>query len=117
MKIKLNKCEHMDDWYTIVRAEHDDKEWWEDTGPNSARLMLSERIVPNACIEGTSSEMLSIAYAIRDSSSESFKRVAVHFAKDGVHLYSPRNSSEDGVVSVEEAMEFADEVIAELEKK
>jgi hypothetical protein len=61
MKIKLNKSEHMDDWYTIVRAEHDGREWPEQVGPNCFSWMMSERLVPNACIEGDSYEMLAIA--------------------------------------------------------
>ena len=114
MKIVLKQCEGMGDWYTIVRAEHDGREWFQDTGPNSSSFMMSERLVPNACIEGNTEEMLAIAHAVKNKTSESFKRVAVHFEEDGVHLYSPKNSSEDGVVTVQEASEFADEVIKQL---
>jgi len=117
MKIVLKQCEGMDDWYTIVRAEHDGREWFEDTGPNSSSFMMSERLVQDACIEGDGEQMLAIAHAIKNKTSESFKRIAVHFEKDGVHLYSPKNSSEDGVVSVQEAEEFADEFINMLEVK
>ena len=49
MRIKLNKCSG--DWYTIIRAEHDGKSWFEKTGPGSTRFMSSERLTPEACIE------------------------------------------------------------------
>ena len=32
----------------------------------------------------------------------------------GVHFWSPRNSQHDGVVTIEEADEFADQVLVEL---
>ena len=112
MKIKLNQC--YDDWFTIIRAEHDGKEWLEQVGPNSHQFMRSERLSPEACIEGSADEMLDIARAIKARRGASFGRCAVHFEDDGVHFWSPRNSQHDGVVTIEEADEFADQVIVKL---
>jgi hypothetical protein len=116
VKIKLkcfdggNMC-----WYTIIRVEHDGKIWWEPTGPNSARRMASERLTPEADIEGSAVEMLAVAHAIKNREAVSFRRCAVHFEDDGVHLCSPRNSEYDAVVTIEEANELADQIIKELE--
>lgn len=30
MRIKLETSEWIDDWYLIVRAEHDGRFWWEE---------------------------------------------------------------------------------------
>ena len=112
MKIKLNQC--YDDWFTIVRTEHDGKDWLEQVGPNSHQFMQSERLSPEACIEGPADEMIAIARAIKARRSVSFERCAVRFEDDGVHFCSPRHSQHDGVVTIEEADEFADQVIVEL---
>lgn len=114
MKIKLNHCEDLGDWYTIVRTEHDGKEWFERIGHNSQRFMTSERLSPEACIEGDAGEMLAIADAIKVRGAVSFKRVAVHFERDGAHFRSPKNSERDAVVTVDEADELADQILAEL---
>jgi len=114
MKIVLNHCEDLGDWYTIVRAEHDSKEWMEKTGPNCSRFMCSERLSPEACIEGDAGEMLALAQAIKRQGAARFKRCAVHFEADGVHFCSPKNSERDAVVTVEEANELADQILAEL---
>lgn len=115
MKIKLNHCEDLGDWYTIVRAEHDGREWMERTGPNSQRFMMSERLSPEACIEGNGAEMLELARAIKRRGTARFKRCAVHFESDGAHFSSPKNSEKDAVVSVEEADAFAEQVLSQLE--
>jgi hypothetical protein len=113
MKIKLNDCG--DNWYTIVRAEHDCREWWQECespyGGKYTQWMKSERLVPDACIEGDGDEMVEIALAIQDKRDISFKRVAVRFDVDGVHLYSPKNSNIDGIVSSEDAHEFAEKTL------
>lgn len=114
MKIVLSKSEHMDDWYTIVRAEHDGREWMEETGPNSYRFMMSERLSPESCIEGSGDEMLELAHAIKRRGTARFKRCAVHFDADGAHFSSPKNSERDAVVPVENAEEFAAQVLSEL---
>ena len=61
MKVTVNKNDDMGDWYTIERAEHDGRHWMERTDYGMA-LMSSSRI-GNADIEGTASEMLTIAAA------------------------------------------------------
>lgn len=104
----------MDDWYTIIRAEHDGREWSERISPTSVRLMCSERLSPEACIEGNREQMLAVANAIQQRKSVSFKRVAVHFSKEGVHFHSPKNSEVDAIVSLEEADELAAQIVAEL---
>lgn len=114
MKILLKKSNALRDWFTIVRAEHDGRKWEEQIGPNSFQHMTSERLTPNACIEGSSIEMISLAIAIKARGSASFKRCAVHCEADGVHFYSPKNSTEDAVVSVDDAEDFAEQVLDKL---
>lgn len=114
MKIKLHHCENLGDWYTIIRTEHDGRKWMERTSPNSQRLMMSERLSPEASIEGNGAEMLELAHAIKRRGMARFKRCSVHFESDGAHFSSPRNSERDVVVPVECADEFAAQVLAEL---
>lgn len=113
MKIVLVKDDHEFDWYTIEKSEHENKQWLEQVGLNSFSFMDTARI-SDACVEGTAEEMIEIARAIENRTSASFKRCAVHFGDDGVHFCSPRNSTVDGVVSIEEADELARQIIEEL---
>lgn len=113
MKIKLVKCDDMADWYTVERAKHEGRQWFEPAGPNCMRFMDSGRI-SDACVEGTAEEMREIALAIKARSSVSFKRCAVSVDGKEVSFWSPRNSSTDGVVPLEDADAFADAVLAEL---
>ena len=114
MKIKLHHCADMGEWYTIIRAEHDGRVWFESVGPNASRYMSSERLSPEACIEGDREQMLEIAAAIQRRGEAHFKRVAVHFEADGAHFRSPKNSEHDGVVTLAEADELAAQILAEL---
>lgn len=115
MKIVMEKSEWLCDWYLIVKAEHDGRVWKEKTGPNSYRMMCSERI-SNADIEGSEKEMLQIAEGILNRSNVmGLRRCAVRFEPDGVHFWSPRNSRVDGVVSIEEADELAGQIIRYFE--
>ena len=114
MKIKLNKSDCMDDWYTIVRAKHDGKEWMEKCGHNSIRFMCSERLSPEACIEGDGHEMLAIADAIKRRGSAHFKRCAVSFTAGAAQFWSPKNSEKQVLISIEDADELADQIVAEL---
>lgn len=116
MKITIRKSEHLPDWYLIVRAEHDNKTWVEVIDYIHYH-MKSERLSPEACIEGDSSEMIDIAKAIKSRTSASAKRVAVSFEDDGVHLYSPKNSQHHGIVTIEEADDLADQILAEFIKE
>lgn len=113
MKILLEKSEWLDDWYTIVRAKHDGRQWLERAGSNGMKFMCSERI-SDACVEGTSEEMMQIAKAIKTRSSASFKRCAVWIKGDIAYFCSPRNSTIDAEVALEDADAFAESVIAQL---
>jgi hypothetical protein len=113
MKIILEKCGISEDWYSIVRAEHDGREWYENNG-NYTQYMLSKRLVPNACIEGNSYEMKELAKAIRSRTDLSFKRCAVKFVEGVVYLYSPKNSTAPGIVSIEEVDELAIQIEKEI---
>lgn len=113
MKIKLNHC--FDEWYSIIRAEHDGREWIENIDTNTSRFMCSERLSPEACIEGTSEEIIEVALAIKDRRAIYFKRIAVSF-EYGFWFWSPKNSIHKVFISTEDADEFANEVIRELSK-
>lgn len=114
MKIKLEKSDWMDDWYTIVRAEHDGRDWMEQLGPNSARYMCSERLSPEACIEGTADEMLAIAVAIKCRGSVRFKRCSVRVEGNVAYFCSPKNSEHDAAIPLAEAHQFSEQVFKEL---
>lgn len=116
MKLALCQSELLDDWYTIEQAEHDNRSWFEPTGPNSSKFMYSGRI-SDACVEGPASEMLEIAQAIKARGSVSFRRCAVRVAGDTAYFCSPRNSSTDAVVPLADAAEFAEYVVAALGNK
>ena len=114
MKIKLNDCFGDGYWYTIIRAEHDGREWIENIDTNTSRFMCSERLSPEACIEGTKEEMLDVAKAIKNNGLAKYKRVAVSFAFGGFVFWSPKNSEHEAFISVEDADEFAEQVFKEL---
>jgi len=104
------------DWWTIERAEHQQKEWVEPVpgaGAGAFRFMHSGRI-SDACVEGPSHEMLALAEAIEKRKSEGFRRCAVTYRigasnprVDTFALSSPRNSTEPGILTIEEADELA----------
>jgi hypothetical protein len=116
MKIKLKNCEEfLAGWYTIVRAEHDGREWSEERKPGYLYHCMSERLEPTACIEGEGWEILELAKAIKARSYVSFKRCAVRAHLEiGVYLCSPKNSQTETLISFEDADEFANEVFALL---
>lgn len=108
MKLTIRKT-YLDDWYVIERAAHDGKEWFEPI-PGGFSLQCSSRF-SDADVEGTSAEMLAIAKAIRERRPESFKRCAVRPCGEGMMAFcSPRNSQEDGVVTIADADDLADEI-------
>lgn len=114
MKIKLKKSECLDNWFMIVRAEHDGREWWERVESGCERFMTSERLSPEACIEGTAEHMIGIATAIKERSMESFKRCEVRIEGDAAYFRSPKNSDGDVVVPLESADDLAAQILAEL---
>jgi len=105
-----------DDWFSIEKAEHDGRTWFERTAPNCLSLRCSCRI-SDADVEGTAEEMLEIADAIKHRQPIAFKRCAVSIESDGVHFWSPRNSTKDGVVTLEEADELSEQIFSELKYK
>lgn len=119
MKITLVKSDWIEDWYTIEKSEHENRQWFAKAGANTYSMCDSARI-SDACIEGTGAEMLEIARGIKNRTRTEFKRCAVEFyfpiSDEGpyVHFWSPKNSRQDGVVSLAEADELADQIIEML---
>lgn len=111
IRLTLRKCEYIDDWWIIERAEHDGRAWMEQIESGVMALRTSARFSENADVEGTTSEMLEIAEAIRTRGSFSAKRCSVDATTPEVHFSSPRNSMHDGVTTIE----FADELVAVIE--
>ncbi|HUU32882.1 MAG TPA: hypothetical protein VMW48_02400 [Vicinamibacterales bacterium] len=112
-RLALICYDDMVDWYTI--------EWAEHAGITDLRmhpegymyLYLSAR-PSDADIEGSAAEMLIIAEAIEAGDDASFKRCAVRHYDGTVHLWSPRNSTDPAIVSVEVARNLAAEIIEKL---
>lgn len=113
MKITLQKSDWLKDWYTIERAQHENRQWLAPLGGNGFQFMDSGRI-SDACVEGTAEEMRAIAEAIKARGSASFKRCAVHVKGEIAYFCSPRNSTRDAEVPLADAEEFADQVLAAL---
>lgn len=115
MRLILSPSEDLDNWWLIVRAEHDGRDWVEERDRGrSFYYMRSDRPSPEADVEGTAGEMVAIAFAIRKRRDESFKRVGVKFCKDGVHIYSPKNSQHDAIITLEEADALANDILLKL---
>lgn len=114
MKIKLKKNEYLSDWYHIVRAKHDGRYWTERIDERTSRCMLSERLSPEACIEGTKDEMQQIARAITARSYVIFKSCAVDVRGKTAYFWNPRGSEKKVGVSLKHADEFAAHVVEEL---
>ncbi len=104
------------DWWTIERKEHDGREWLQETGPNSASYMRSAR-PSDACIEGTSDEMLAIAKAITAGESVNFKRCAAVRVGKTYHLSSPRNSQVPAVLTLPESYDLSSDIRLKLDFK
>ena len=113
MKIVLVKSDSLDGWYSIERAEPENRIWLERVGPNVSRFMYSGRI-SDACVEGTALEMLGIAKAIKNRELIEYKRCAVYVECGSAYFYSPRNSSQEGEVPLSDADEFANQVLLTL---
>lgn len=109
MKITIRKSTALDDWYLIVRAEHDNKNWWEGSS-----YRTSERLSPDADIEGDSEEMIALAKAIINRKNISFRRCAIDIEEDVIWFYSPRNSEFKTAISFEDADDFANVILNEL---
>lgn len=110
-RLTLVKSDCIEDWYLIERAEHDGREWFEQTGPNTFALRMSARL-GNADIEGSAAEMRAIAKAIREHDYTSFRRCAVdaRSTKKPTRFWSPRNSIGRGEVPYADALALAEEI-------
>ena len=123
MKILLNQFEDMgikDDWYTIIRAEHEGKEWYVEERPNCFSYRNSERLSDDgsACIEGNGKEMVKVASAIERKSMVYFKRIAVVYAgkENGFYFWSPKNSKEKVLIPLEDAEDLMRQIYEKLGK-
>jgi hypothetical protein len=105
-EVKCVRCEWMDDWFVIELVEHPGLAGFMRDGEHSMSFYSSAR-VSDACVEGTSYEMLALATAIEKRESESFKRCAAIKCNDTYLLSSPRNSTRDGVITLVEADKLA----------
>lgn len=113
--LTIKSFEGLTDWYAIVRAEHDGRNWLEKTEYGFSH-MSSDRLIPNACIEGDSQELINIANAILSGKECYHKRCAVTKPINGrVSLYSPKNSLEYASVSKDVAKHWALEAIEKLQ--
>lgn len=108
--LTLRKYDAVTDWYIIEKHEEagEHREW--DTEPKRSKFgwvftefCSSARFSQNADVEGDSDEMYQIADAIDRRLAVSFKRCAVDATGSKVEFWSPRNSREHGVVSLEDA--------------
>lgn len=106
MRLTIKHSEPMGDWFTIECAEHDGRQWIENTGPSSAALRCSSRF-SDACVEGDWEQMQSLAAAIETRGRASHKRCSVRVDGDRVFFRSPRNSQQDGECTLTEADELA----------
>lgn len=116
MKLKLQNCG--DDWYTIERANHENKHdlrpLYDTEGKQIGSALWYSGRISDADVEGTGEEMQAIADAIENRASVGFKRCAVKFLGSGEFFlfWSPRNSQEPAVVPVADADDLAREIRA-----
>ena len=113
-KITLVKNDELDDWYTIEKSNHEHKVWFEELD-GGLNFMHSGRI-SDACVEGNGKEMLAIADAIRSRKSVCFRRCAVRIDGDSAYFWSPRNSTREAKIPIENADEFARQCAEVLRK-
>jgi hypothetical protein len=109
-KLTIRKTDCLDDWYLIELADHDGREWLEPVGMGLA-FRRSARF-SDADVEGDGREMLALAAAIERNGDARFKRCAVDAWGSTVEMWSPRNSSERGTCTREEALELAQQIRA-----
>jgi hypothetical protein len=116
MKIVLEKSTDLVGWYRIVRETHDGRSWFKREGPNSLSFQMSERLSPEACIEGVAGEIREVATAILQKRSVSFKRCAVLRTDNGYLFSSPRNSQRAVLISHSDSEDFATKALLALDK-
>ncbi len=103
----------MDDWYTIEWAEHEGEHGLGQVAPGVVGLTYTGR-VSDACVEGSAAEMRALAAAIERRGHASFKRCGVRVEGDQVFVWSPRNSTREGVISLAAADDLVTQIRAQL---
>lgn len=111
MKLAIKTFADMPNHFCVVRAEHDGREWWQPMGEDCQQFMMSERLSPEACIEGDTSQLLDIATAITLRQGIWFNRIAVEFVQGGVHIWSPKNSRVIPLISLEDADDLVEQIM------
>lgn len=123
IKCIVVKQEHMGDYWTIERAEHDGRSWMQPLGRNCSAFCVSTRLGEpsadsdmhnNADIEGDSREMLAIAQAIETGGQAHFKRCSAVTTEAGVELMSPRNMRFPVLITHECAKALAADIRAKV---
>ena len=114
MKIILQKPEWLDDWFTIDRAHHERRTWFEMVESSGSVSFMDSAWISDACVEGSEAEMAEIAKAIKARRSVAFKRCAVRVDGGLAYFHSPKNSREAAAIPLADADEFADRVLAAL---
>jgi hypothetical protein len=108
------------DWFVIVRREHENKRWYKKYkspyGISCDQAMTSERLSPEADVEGQAWEMKNIAHAIRKKRTFESKRCAVCYHKiTGTFLlWSPKNSATPTALTKEEAEHLVNEILEKV---
>lgn len=115
IKLTIRNFSSDSDWWSIERADHNNETWWEPD-KYGRHMMKSCRIVFDVDVEGTSLELCGIAKAIKDRDAYYSRRCAVEIKDDIVYLWSPRNSTNKGMVSLDAADVLADEIIQKFER-
>lgn len=107
--IALVKCEGLDDWYSIERAEHSGTMRLEPCPGGGSALWMSGRI-SDACVEGGAEHMRGIAEAIEKRSEHHERRCAVSCSSTHAKFWSPRNSMRPAEVRIEHADALAKQI-------
>lgn len=106
--LALVKSKWLGNWYTIEKAEHDGREWFEPT-EHGHQFMKSARI-SDASVEGTLTDMKWLSRAIRERRAEYLKRCAVRVNGEYAFFWSPRNSEHECRVPLKWADDLADQI-------
>lgn len=106
--LKFERSGGMDDWWLIVRAEHEGVSEWVPTTYGAA--WFDSARVSDACVEGSLFEMLGLADAIEKRASCHHRRCAVEVADGHADFWSPRNSMERARVPLDVADALAKQI-------
>ena len=109
--LALRKSDLADDWFVIEWAQHARRLELREI-PGGHALWSSARM-SDADVEGTGAEMRAIAEAILAGGGAQFRRCAADVDHgDAVRVWSPRNSTEAGVVHIDDARDLARHILA-----